>query len=303
MFLSRPALSRAALISRRRHDPFVSLCFKSSTTKGSLCHNLLRSNHVARFFATATSSHATQDLRQSPTVFWRILGFCAISIVFTTAGFAVAAAPVFSAIDEYLSHPSDAETLSMFKPYDEKSSEVDQYIKTHPLAVSLRKNPALSESRPHFKIPSAYLSHNFTSGTLAGERKIVVPPYAWTDANGDNLTSITYLGPDVCGHSGIVHGGLLATILDEGLARCCFPALPNKVGLTAKLNINYRNPALAGSFVVLKAKTVKTEGRKAWVEGRLETLAENGKKSILLAEADALFVEPKQAAAMARFYS
>ncbi len=108
--------------------------------------------------------------------------------------------------------------------------------------------------------------------------------------------SISYLGPDLCGHPGIVHGGLLATILDEGLARCCFPALPNKVGVTANLNINYRRPAHAQTFVVLRANTVKVEGRKAWVEGHIETLAEEGEEPVVLVEATALFIEPKQAA-------
>lgn len=108
--------------------------------------------------------------------------------------------------------------------------------------------------------------------------------------------SIFYLGTDLCGHPGIIHGGLLATMLDEGLARCCFPALPNKIGMTANLNINYRKPAPAGSFVVLKAKTVEVEGRKAWVEGYIETLVGEGEQPVVLAEASALFVEPRTAA-------
>lgn len=95
---------------------------------------------------------------------------------------------------------------------------------------------------------------------------------------------------------GIVHGGLLATILDEGLARCCFAALPNKIGMTANLNINYRAPAQAGAFVVLRAVTTKVEGRKAWVEGRIETLVGEGETPLVLADASALFIEPRQAA-------
>lgn len=108
--------------------------------------------------------------------------------------------------------------------------------------------------------------------------------------------SISYLGRDLCGHPGIVHGGFLATMLDEGLARCCFAALPNKVGMTANLNINYRAPAKADSFVVLRAKTTKVEGRKAWVSGVIETLVSEGETPVVIAEATALFIEPRQAA-------
>jgi acyl-coenzyme A thioesterase PaaI-like protein len=107
------------------------------------------------------------------------------------------------------------------------------------------------------------------------------------------LVSICYLGDAVCGHPGIVHGGLLATLMDEGLARTCFAALPHKVGMTASLKIDYRAPCKADQFVVLKAKTTKVEGRKAWVKGQLETLPLDGSPGKVLVEGEALFVEPK----------
>lgn len=109
------------------------------------------------------------------------------------------------------------------------------------------------------------------------------------------MTTIMYLGEDLCGHPGIVHGGLLATLLDEGLARCCFPALPNKIAMTASLTMNYRKPTPAGNYYVLRAKTVKVEGRKAWVEGHIETLPKDGEEPVVMVEANALMIEPKQA--------
>jgi hypothetical protein len=53
---------------------------------------------------------------------------------------------------------------------------------------------------------------------------------------------------------------------------------------------------MADSYVALRAETVRVEGRKAWVEGRIETLPEEGKEPVVLVEAKALFIEPKQAA-------
>ncbi|KAH7342214.1 HotDog domain-containing protein [Rhexocercosporidium sp. MPI-PUGE-AT-0058] len=225
-----------------------------------------------------------------------------LSIVFTTLGFTMAAAPVIQAANGYLNPPTDEETLSMFEPTDAHAQEVEDFIKNHPLAVSLRKQSQYSESRPHMKVPEAQRSHSLTAGTLMGTGKVVVPPLVFSEHGGKSLVSIQYLGGDLCGHPGLVHGGMLATMLDEGLARCCFAALPNKVGMTANLNINYRAPAQAGSFVVLRATTTKVEGRKAWVEGHIETLVGEGEKPIKLAEASALFIEPRQAAQMARVY-
>lgn len=142
--------------------------------------------------------------------------------------------------------------------------------------------------------PAEQRKHSLTSGTLLGPGKIPVPPLAFI-RGGEELVGFTYLGTELCGHLGMVHGGMLGTILDEGLAMCCFAALPNKIGVTASLNINYRAPVKAGSYVVLKAKTVKVEGRKAWVEGRIEMLGEGEEPGKLLVEATGLFIEPKYA--------
>jgi hypothetical protein len=59
---------------------------------------------------------------------------------------------------------------------------------------------------------------------------------------------------------------------------------------------------MAGQVVVLKAETTKVDGRKAWVKGRLETLADEskGEKPIVLTEGEALFIEPRQAAQLKR---
>lgn len=190
---------------------------------------------------------------------------------------------------------TDGESTIKFSPEDEFTQEVEDYINTHPLAHSLRDKAEFTEGRPHLKIPVEMRSHNLTAGTLAGPNKIVVPPYVWTEEGGKSLTAIIYLGSDVCGHLGIVHGGMLATILDETLARCCFPALPNGIGVTANLNVNYKSPAPSGSYYAVYAETTKVEGRKAWVQGRIESLPKGEEKPTTVVEATGLFVEPKNA--------
>lgn len=191
---------------------------------------------------------------------------------------------------------SNAESVTAFVPVDAHAAEVDEYLRTHPEAAKLRADPDFEESRPHLRYPEAIRARSLTAGTLAGPNKLVVPPIVFSHREGKSLASFMYLGSDICGHPGIIHGGMLATLLDEGLARCCFPALPNKVGVTANLNVDYRAPAMADSYVVLRAETTKVDGRKAWVEGRIETLPTDGKAPVVLVEAKALFIEPKQAA-------
>lgn len=153
------------------------------------------------------------------------------------------------------------------------------------------------------KLPPSAQAHHMTSGALGGAGKLWVPPLCFIHKDGETAAILIYLGKDICGHPGIVHGGMLATLLDEGLARTCFPALPHKVGMTATLTVDYKAPTPADTFVVLRGKTTKVEGRKAWVEGRIEQLdVEEGKTPVVFASATGLFVEPKQAATMAKLY-
>lgn len=223
----------------------------------------------------------------------RILTIGSFSLFFTTAGFLIATAPAIASMTALMSAPSDAESLRLFHAPDEMAAEIDRYIENHPLSLALRADPAWTESKPHMRYPDMHKKHSLTAGTLLGPGKFPVPPTVFCDEK--NLVSLAYVGTDLCGHVGIVHGGLLATMLDEGLGRLAFNSLPNKVGVTASLTVNYRNPAPAGSYLVLKGETVKVEGRKVWVKGRIEILNEDETPGQLLAEAEGLFIEPKYA--------
>ena len=67
--------------------------------------------------------------------------------------------------------------------------------------------------------------------------------------------------------------------------------------MTANLNIDYRKPALPDRLYVLMAETVRVEGRKAYVEGKItmlpESEAEEEGEKVVVTEGKALFVEPK----------
>jgi 3'-phosphoadenosine 5'-phosphosulfate synthase len=206
------------------------------------------------------------------------------------------AAPALEAANGLLNPVSDEETLRMFVPSEPMAQEVEDVINNHWITKELRSRPEFVESRPHLKMPATYRATSLTAGLLMGANRIVVPPVVWTEEGGKSLVSLSYLGSELCGHPGIVHGGLLATMLDESMARCCWDALPHRVAMTANLNINYKAPAKADSFVVLRATTTKVEGRKAWVEARIETLVDEGETPVVLADATALFISPKQAA-------
>ena len=208
----------------------------------------------------------------------------------------IALTPAIRPLTALINIPSDVESLNLFKPSDEQTEKIDDHLRNHPVALALRANADFTEQRPHMKIPEAVRDHTLVAGNLLGPGKIWVPPIAFIEKGGKSLTVMMYVGQDICGHPGIIHGGLVATVFDESLARCCFGALPNKVGMTASLTVNYRKPLPAGTYVVLRAATTKVEGRKVWVEGRLETLVKDGETPVVYADATALFIEPRHAA-------
>lgn len=251
----------------------------------------------------ASTTQASELPRRSRL--FRFLAATGLVTVFFAAGFAMASAPAAEAVNGYLHSPSDAETLDMFKPSTPNAAEINDHIVNHPLARKLRSQPNITESRPHLKIPESMRPHNLTCGPLLGENKIEVPPLMFNDLDAElpSSTQFYYLGKALCGHPGIVHGGLLATLLDEGLARACFPALPNKLGVTASLKVDYKHPCPGNSYVVLKAETTKVEGRKAWVKGWIEILGDDEEGTgVKVVEAEALFIEPRHAAQMQKLY-
>ncbi|KAL3488844.1 HotDog domain-containing protein [Aspergillus germanicus] len=155
---------------------------------------------------------------------------------------------------------------------------------------------------------------HFVAGTLAGEKKLASAPYMFisrresspstsqsTDANitatpqhKPHATTLFHTGTHMCGHPGFVHGGFLSVMFDEVFAHTVSQAFRSGTGMTANLNVDFRKPALPDRVYVLRAEVVKVEGRKAWVEGTMMMLADGAKgEDVMVAEARALFVEPK----------
>ncbi|KAF1965528.1 Thioesterase/thiol ester dehydrase-isomerase [Bimuria novae-zelandiae CBS 107.79] len=249
---------------------------------------------------TASQTTTTDALPKKKPLFVRITTAAALSLLTFTLGFTMAALPAAPALKEFITSPSDEETMSLYQPPSDAAASAEAAIFAHPLTRSLLQDPKYIASRPHLKIPAQVRAQNLTGGTLLGDDKIAVPPVQFGTEDGSSFVSLQYLGPALCGHPGIIHGGLLATLLDEGLARCCFPALPNRAAVTASLKVDYKAPAMAGQVFVLRAETTRVEGRKAWVKGRLETLVDEskGEKPLVVTEAEALFIEPRMAKQM-----
>lgn len=114
-----------------------------------------------------------------------------------------------------------------------------------------------------------------------------------------------HLGSKLSGHTLIIHGGLLATILDELTCRLAFQSFESKKGVTANLQLNYFKPCFVDSYVMLKCTLLDKKGRKCRVKGQVflvDLKADlEGKpvpefvedKANLLTECICLVIEPK----------
>lgn len=107
-----------------------------------------------------------------------------------------------------------------------------------------------------------------------------------------------HLGNELTGHAGIVHGGMLATLLDELTCRLAFLNFKSRLGVTALLKINYRQPCYANSHIMVKCEVVNKKGRKCLVRGTIYKFNPDSDGTIedplnLLTECECLVVEPK----------
>ncbi|KAI0885981.1 HotDog domain-containing protein [Annulohypoxylon maeteangense] len=158
-------------------------------------------------------------------------------------------------------------------------------------AYSGFSSPPTHTSKPNH---TTVVQSRITSGPLSGSRGLPFQRIFHNPSSGE-IISILYFGSGTSGWPGVVHGGALATLLDESLGRCAILQFPSRTGVTARLELQYRQPTLTSGFYVIRARPMADERdgpekreRKMWVEGTLETMS--GKTCV---EAKALFVVPK----------
>ncbi|MDK3258255.1 PaaI family thioesterase [Blastococcus capsensis] len=121
----------------------------------------------------------------------------------------------------------------------------------------------------------------------------VAPPMEASSTPDGRATGRVTLGKPHEGPPGLVHGGVVATMLDHVLARAVRAA--GRGGLTATLTVTYRRPVHLGVPLLVTAELGATEGRRTTATARL--VAEDDPDTTL-AEAEGLFValRPERAA-------
>ena len=86
------------------------------------------------------------------------------------------------------------------------------------------------------------------------------------------------------GPVGCLHGGIIATLLDESMSKAV-----RRLGVTAvtrQLEIEYLRPVPSGEPIRLEGRLVRSENRRHWAEARIV-----GKNDATLATGKGMFVE------------
>ncbi|KAK4524468.1 hypothetical protein GAYE_SCF03G2369 [Galdieria yellowstonensis] len=122
---------------------------------------------------------------------------------------------------------------------------------------------------------------------IAANKEFTVKMFHKKEEN--KVTYVVRAGERVQGPPGYVHGGAIATLLDDCLGSAVF--LSGSFAMTANLNINYRKPIPLNSVRTVEAFLEKQEGRKLYAKGCIYD-----KDGSVHAEASGLFVVPRHLA-------
>jgi len=103
-------------------------------------------------------------------------------------------------------------------------------------------------------------------------------------ADDGSVVSLPVVPNTFDGHPGYLHGGIIATLLDEAMSKAV--RARGRPSMTRRMEVDYLRPVPSGVPLRIEGRVVRDERRKHWAEARI--LDEKG---TALAEAKGLFIE------------
>lgn len=164
--------------------------------------------------------------------------------------------------------PSGADLVE----YDKYVVDLEEKLQRLGIVRKLSGDPEWKCVRAWENLSSNVLNSSMMNGTLAQPGGFAVKPMIFLNESKEETLTIVHVGRKLCGYPLLIHGGILATILDENLKRCSLLQFTNKHKDTpidyaneesyshihAKdLTLQYKFPTLADNFIVIRAKCEK----------------------------------------------
>jgi hypothetical protein len=145
------------------------------------------------------------------------------------------------------------------------------------------------ESEPGFEEITAFPRRLTTPVMLDVGRR------TWIERTGKTAISIFRLDSSYTGYAGLIHGGILAVLVDKGYAEYNNRGALNLYLLTKYLGVEFQKLSPTGGVFIAKVSTSRlflfttNRSRKVWVKCKILVL--RGKdKIILVIKASALFI-------------
>ncbi|RKP30053.1 hypothetical protein METBISCDRAFT_17186 [Metschnikowia bicuspidata] len=134
------------------------------------------------------------------------------------------------------------------------------------------------------KTQKEYQAPQLTNHTLAVPGAIAVKPVIFHNKVTDETITFVHMGYRLCGHPFIIHGGMIATLLNEtfkrnaSLSGTTLSSLKTDY-MVENISISYRAPSLANQFFVVKTKQVAALEPKLY---KLTSAIESEKGKVLV---------------------
>ena len=103
-------------------------------------------------------------------------------------------------------------------------------------------------------------------------------------ADDGSVVSLPVVAGTFDGHPGYLHGGIIATLLDEAMSKTV--RARGLKAVTGRMEIDYRRPVRSAAPIRLEGRLLRSEGRKHWTEARILDA-----RGHVLAEAKGIFIE------------
>lgn len=130
--------------------------------------------------------------------------------------------------------------------------------------------------------PDDHLFKNMTNNGMMADNIVLFKSgstlaHQVADGHSCEVVAVYLMGHGVCGHAGIVHGGMTSALIDETCGYLLYLArsqgvLNFKAVLTASLEVGFKQPLTPDQPVVITAYISEVQGRKIWVEVQVTDL-------------------------------
>jgi acyl-coenzyme A thioesterase PaaI-like protein len=159
-----------------------------------------------------------------------------------------------------------------------------------------------------YKVSPSVVGEDDDDGPISSNDDASVGVIDDKDDGGDGgialVEAVVQFGHGVDGHPGVVHGGILALVVDDVLGFAYSVADPSvEVAVTANLNMNYRLPVPSGSRVLVRAWLLERFDRKLVFSCRVVEEFDrdsDGRQGVrqVYCDATSVYVIPRSAAAV-----